>query len=118
MSIKAGGLGLQHPSTCAVTQFMLRTKRCHQYCHEGVWLEYNKHCPALPHTVTSLFDTWKTTQTRTMLNFRTYVEDFASVCFGSAEFVDQFVHAAKMTREVTLERTAPEYVLPKLNQCF
>eukprot|EP00956_Cyclotella_meneghiniana_P005015 scaffold6196_cov69-Cyclotella_meneghiniana.AAC.1 len=130
MSIKAGGLGLQHPLTCAVTQFMLTTKRCLQYCHDGVWLGYNKHRPALPHTITSLFDAWDTTQTRTMVNFRTYVEDFASVCCGSADLVNQFVyetslnkcretmreHAAKMTREVTLERTAPDYVAPKLNQ--
>eukprot|EP00956_Cyclotella_meneghiniana_P032064 scaffold86358_cov47-Cyclotella_meneghiniana.AAC.5 len=130
MSIKAGGLGLQHPRTCAVTQFMLTTKRCLQYCRDGVWLGYNKHRPPLPHTITSLFNNWKSTPTRTMTNFRAYVEDFASVCCGSPDLTDHFVyemslykcretmreHSAKMTREVTLERTAPDYVAPKLNQ--
>ena len=56
MSIKAGGLGLQHPRTCAVTQFMLTTKRCLQYCHDGVWLGYNKPRPRFPHTITHLFN--------------------------------------------------------------
>ena len=54
MSIKAGGLGLQHPRTCAVAQFMITTKCCLQYCHAGVWLGYNKPRPALPHTIRKL----------------------------------------------------------------
>ena len=55
MSIKSGGLGLQHPRTCAVTQFMLTMKRCLQYCRDGVWLGFNKPRIPLPHTITCLF---------------------------------------------------------------
>ena len=65
MSIKSGGLGLQHPRTCAVAQFMLTTKRCLQYCHHGVWLSYNKPRPALPPTITHLFVDWKTNSANT-----------------------------------------------------
>ena len=129
MSVKAGGLGLQHPRTCAVAQFMLTTKRCLQYCHDGVWLGYNKPRPKLPHTITHLFNDWKSSETRTLANFRSYAQDFADTCCGSPDLVDQFVyeasinkcretmreHAAKMTREFTLEQTAPPHVRPKLN---
>ena len=129
MSVKSGGLGLQHPRTCAVAQFMLTTKRCLQYCHDGVWLGYNKPRPALPPTITNLFADWKTTDTKTMTNFRHYAGTFAEICCGSPDTIDHFVynssinkcrevvreHAAKMTREHTLERVAPSYVSAKLD---
>ena len=83
MFIKAGGLGLQHPRTCFVAQFMLTTKRCLQHCHDRVWLGYNKPRPCLPHTITHLFDTWKTSSTRIMANFRHYTKDFTNVCCSS-----------------------------------
>eukprot|EP00956_Cyclotella_meneghiniana_P012688 scaffold18030_cov64-Cyclotella_meneghiniana.AAC.2 len=128
MSVKSGGLGLQHPRTCAVAQFMLTTKRCLQYCHDGVWLGYNKPRPTLPPTITSLFVDWKSSDTRTMKNFRQYASDFADICGGTSNTIDHFVynssinkckelvreHAACMTRKHTLERIAPDYVSPKL----
>ena len=64
-----------------------------------------------------------------MTNFRHYAATFAEICCGSADTVDHFVynssinkcrevvreHAAKMTREHTLERIAPDYVSPRLD---
>eukprot|EP00956_Cyclotella_meneghiniana_P041000 scaffold211404_cov36-Cyclotella_meneghiniana.AAC.3 len=130
MSIKSGGLGLQHPRTCAVTHFMLTMKRCLQYCQDGVWLGFNKPRVPLPPSITSLFDHWDTSNTRVMRNFRHYVNDFAEVCAGSADATIEFIfdtsinkcretmkeHASQMTRTYTLEKSAPDYVAPRLKQ--
>eukprot|EP00956_Cyclotella_meneghiniana_P037754 scaffold143726_cov74-Cyclotella_meneghiniana.AAC.5 len=129
MSIKAGGLGLQHPRTCAVTHFMITMKRCLQYCRDGVWLGFNKPRVGLPRTITSLFDNWETSPTRTMTTFRHFVGDFAKVCVGREDGIKEFIYdtsinkcrdaarefASTMTREYCLNATAPDYVKPVLN---
>eukprot|EP00956_Cyclotella_meneghiniana_P014656 scaffold22074_cov39-Cyclotella_meneghiniana.AAC.1 len=130
VSIKSGGLGLQHPRTSAVTHFMLTMKRCLQYCQDGVWLGFNKPRVPLPPSITSLFDQWDTSTTRVMKNFQHYVSDFAEVCTGSPDATNEFIfdtsinkcretmkeHASKMTRSYTLEKSAPDYVTPRLRQ--
>eukprot|EP00956_Cyclotella_meneghiniana_P026765 scaffold58635_cov59-Cyclotella_meneghiniana.AAC.2 len=64
-----------------------------------------------------------------MANFRHFTRDFAQICTGSADNINQFIydssinqcrelireHASTMTRQLTLERIAPDYVSPVLN---
>ena len=59
LSINQGGLGIQHPRGNAITSYMMSSKRCLQYTHEGVWLGPNKPRPMLPNSITSLYTNWQ-----------------------------------------------------------
>jgi hypothetical protein len=91
MSIKQGGLGLQHPRLNAITSFMLSTKRSLQYSHQGVWLGHNSPQPILPHSISSLYSDWQSSHSRTWQIFRKYLPRYNQICANNADNPESFI---------------------------
>eukprot|EP00956_Cyclotella_meneghiniana_P043801 scaffold288090_cov76-Cyclotella_meneghiniana.AAC.3 len=110
MSIKQGGLGLQHPRTNAISSYMSTTKRCLQYAHQGVWLGFNKSRPILPDSIHILYLDWETSNDRTWTIFRKYMHDFTSICCTQAhshlDYVFNFNTSINKSRETIKEHAA------------
>ena len=102
MSIQQGGLGIQNPRPGAIISYMMTSKRCLQYVHDGIWLGFNKPRPILPPSVTCLYTDWKTSSNRSWMIFRKYLPVFNSIATGgSTDNLDDFVFKASLngTRE-------------------
>ena len=80
LSIKQGGLGLQHPRLNAITSYMMSTKRCLQYVKNGVWLGTNKPQPMLPDNIQILYSNWEKSSNRNWVIFNKYLPTFTSIC--------------------------------------
>ncbi|KAL7502262.1 hypothetical protein ACHAXN_000775, partial [Cyclotella atomus] len=91
MSIKQGGLGLQHPRLNAITSFMLSTKRSLQYSQQGIWLGHNSPQPLLPNNITSLYSDWHTSDLRTWCIFRKYLPRYNQICANNTDSPESFV---------------------------
>lgn len=96
LSLRQGGLGLQHPRANAISSFMTSTKRCLQYTHQGVWLGFNKPRPFLPHSITSLFNEWESSDSKHWVIFRKYLDTFAEICYQDAEDPSDFIFKASL----------------------
>jgi hypothetical protein len=103
---------------------MTTTKRCLQYVHQGVWLGFNKPCPLLPRTITSLYEDWESSTNRTWEIFKKYLKTFNSVSLEHPDTDNDYIfkaslngskdkmkeYAAKQLRTKVLEQ---EQVTPK-----
>ena len=84
-----GGLGIQSPRCTAVPTFVLTIKRCIGYIKSGVWTgQYSDSVP-LPKSITSLYDRWDMSPSKTFRIFNLYWRDIASECV-SARVPDHF----------------------------
>lgn len=91
MSTSSGGLGIQHPRCTAIPMFVLTTKRCLDYCFNGVWLDRTAPTVELPTNITDLFTDWRTSERPTFQIFRKYSEEIAHVCVAES-VEDRFAH--------------------------
>jgi len=98
ISIKRGGLGLQHPRTNAISSYMSTTKRCLQYANQGIWLGYNKNRPILPNSIRHLYSDWETSNDRTWTILRKYAHDFTSICCTQAHSHPDYVFNASLNK--------------------
>ena len=79
ISIKQGGLGIQNPRSNAIISFMSTSKRCLQYCNQGVWLGFNRPRPLLPTSIRLLYQDWESSDNRSWQIFRKYLPVFNSI---------------------------------------
>jgi hypothetical protein len=102
-------------------------KRCLQYSRDGVWLGFNRPRVPLPATITSLFDNWATSESKTMQIFRRCLPDFALICgVDETDFILESSlnkckgiireHTSKLTRDFVLPKVAEPHIVEVLPQ--
>ena len=75
-----GGLGLPHPSTQAIPNFILTTKRSISYGINGIWIGHCHPLVQLPFSIHSLYDNWRSSQLTPFTIFRQYYPALRNIC--------------------------------------
>jgi hypothetical protein len=71
-------------------------KRCLQYAQQGVWLGLNKPRPILPTPITLLYQQWESSQNRSWLIFRKYLNTFSNVTVHQPDSDHDYVFKASL----------------------
>ena len=69
MTLRSGGLGIQHPRSSAISSFMFGVKCCISYCEQGVYIGPNMPIIISPYTITSLHRNWRRSHAKTFVFF-------------------------------------------------
>jgi hypothetical protein len=75
-----GGLGLPCPSTSAIPNFILSTKRSISYGIKGIWIGHTYPLVQLPYPIQSLYDNWRDSPLTPFTIFRKYYPALRDIC--------------------------------------
>jgi hypothetical protein len=102
MATRAGGLGIQNPTSSAIPTLILTTKRNIQYATEGVWIGDTMPVVPLPPAITALYSNWKTSSFRLFTLFRKYSPEICDICVkstnttGNTDKMDFFIYQSSL----------------------